>query len=308
MARLLDKNLFPQNSIVDGHRLPVNVFERESHGEGRPLARLTLRRNASSVIFDNPPADRESQARSPGLGGEKEVKDAALVLSGDAGSRVADKHLYLLTRFPLSVKPRPHGDGSSGRGRLEGILEQIQNDLFQLILIREDSRQMGIVGLLQVDGTLADFADVQVARCIQELVKVGGLSFQPGWSSEEEKIADQSIEALGFREHRLDQVAMGWGEIHLSLEDLGPRGDAEEGVPDLMSHASHHLSDGRETVFAAQFRLELLDLTQVPEDHDYPLAIVLSVGEIRVVETKGDGAAVRQDEFQLALAGLAPDL
>src|SRR3970282_2870588 len=94
-----------------------------------------------------------------------------------------------------------HGHGPLGGSRFQSVLQEIQDDLLELVRIREEPRQVGIIGPVQKDGALADFSGVQVAKRVSELVEIGRSQLETRLPPEEEKVAHQDIQALSLKEH-----------------------------------------------------------------------------------------------------------
>ena len=130
---------------------------REAQAEGRPTARCALDVDGSAVILDDAVADAGAQAGALAhfLGGEKRLEELALDMLGHAVARVDD-----LDDDAAAVGARADGDAPVARDRraparalfvdrVDGVADQVHEDLLQPVVIRQDRRQVG--GEIELD-------------------------------------------------------------------------------------------------------------------------------------------------------------
>ena len=115
--------------------IPGQVSSWEPNAETGPLAYAALHGYLSSEFLNDTPADKEPEAGafSRTLGGKKGLEDSVEVFPWDAPAGIAnrDSHLLLLA-------PKNDRDGPSWLGGMNGIGDEIDQDLSELIGIAID--------------------------------------------------------------------------------------------------------------------------------------------------------------------------
>src|SRR5258708_469726 len=139
--------------------------------ESRPGAVVAGSPYASSIRFDDRPADRQAHAHAVRPGREESVEQAAHVFGIDADARIAhrNKHLFGLHEGVDHEAPWPVGYGFH---RLHAVHHQVDDDLLQLDAAGEHRRQIAGEVELQSDAMVLNLALDQGDALGDDLVQV----------------------------------------------------------------------------------------------------------------------------------------
>lgn len=144
----------------------LGAVERELHNEGCARVRPTFGANRTAMVFDDAPADRESD---PGAGGRslpagellEEVKDLLGVAGRESLTIVMDPHLAVLRAVaPNDTAVDPDVQGRPGAPILDRVLDQVAEELPPLSAINGHGRQVADLNRgcrgMEVEGAVSD--------------------------------------------------------------------------------------------------------------------------------------------------------
>src|SRR2546422_5660395 len=126
----------------------VMVSLRQNDTEGRAAVKLGLILQHASVLFDNSRSDRQPETGPAVLGGKEWVKQPLLDFGRDAFARVGDleDHDFSMRAAQMfRFRSGAQRDGSIVTNTVGGVLHQVDQDLFDLLLIDANARRQGLV-------------------------------------------------------------------------------------------------------------------------------------------------------------------
>lgn len=124
----------------------------------------------AAVVFNDLPADPQSEAGAPGFRREKKVEDLVEICRGNSNSRV-DNFKY---DIPV-IEQQLDSDLSAGRCGIDGISQQVQTYLPDLVYIEQSKRMPNIEVTADPDAFLPDFVLVHLDHLFPELREIAPL-------------------------------------------------------------------------------------------------------------------------------------
>src|SRR5207237_756726 len=119
----------------------LELRRRQRHAEDRPLTDGALDGDLPAVVHYHLVHERQPEARARLLGGEEGMEDVLQLIRRDARALVADLHHDGGRRPEDRAIADVEHDAPAGRARFDGVQEQVQHDLLQLVRIRRHGRQ-----------------------------------------------------------------------------------------------------------------------------------------------------------------------
>ena len=192
---------------------------------------------------------RQAEAGAADLGGHERLEQALADMLGHARAVVGHPHLQRraaqrlpLGRAHLHAVPVGGADGdlaasvSPRVGGLGGVLHQVEEHLYQLVLVAHQERQRGIVAVLHGQA-VGDAVGDQGADAVEDLVDVQRSQAGQGVLRERLHPVDQPAHAVGLVDDQLgERRVLGLGA---GLQKLGGAANAGQRVLDLVrQHAS----------------------------------------------------------------------
>src|SRR5205823_13733990 len=202
----------PRSSVrID---VPRAAVRREVDREERAACAARRRAHVAAVLGDDALRDEEPEPAAAVLGGEERVEDVPAVLRLDAGPGVGD-----LDDTPdlgaAALLARPHLDGAAPFRCLDGVQDDVHEDLLDLRLVDHDARQGRVLGVDDGGAVLARLGVEEADDRADEVVQVACVEVCGCGAREREQVVDQTADAL----------------------DLGEREVAEPGAELLVAHA-----------------------------------------------------------------------
>ena len=117
---------------------------RQEDGEGRSSTLVGDELDPAGVALDDVPGDRQSKARATTADARpvdlvEALEDPPLGGSRDADAMVLDRDAHLSAEV---ARPDADGDIPAIRTELDGVVEQVDEDLAEALLVRPDRRQV----------------------------------------------------------------------------------------------------------------------------------------------------------------------
>ncbi len=244
-----------------------------------------MNRDRAAEPLDDAEADRQPEPRAlaHGLGGEEGVENAAQVLGRDPRAGVGHFHDgQLLRRVGRGRDP----DGPVGFAvvGVDGVGDQVEEDLLQLGGVGEQRRQGGIQFGEKLDAAAAGFALHQFDHLPQEAVEVHLFDQGLGATRKAQEVLGDALAALHldvdlahgvvelFAELRVGDLRLAGGVQH----QLAFGQDDGEGVIDLVGHSGGELADGGQFSGLQELLVQAIglavpafdDADHVPRDED----------------------------------------
>src|SRR4029079_7778665 len=169
---------------------------------------------------------RETEAGAVRLGCDEWIEQVLFQVLGYAGAvvfdlnhqRQADARIRALHGKTHTGTERGLDDDAALRlvlaDRLDGIFDEVEDRLHELVAVPGHRRQRGIVVLDEADAA-AEAGFAQAAHGIEHVVDVDGLFRQRALVAEYLHAVDEIADAVGLRANQLRQRAVGVGEILL---------------------------------------------------------------------------------------------
>ena len=178
--------------------------------EGGPLPHRAADADAASVLADDAFHDHQSETGAFFLGGVERLENVVQLLLRNAAAGVGDAD-------PDSVGRLTSGRGESaaaGHG-LHGILDQVDQDLFDLAGV--DAREFQLAGqlFLDVDAAILQFRAQEVEGVAGGVVKRRHLELRRAGPDGLQELSDDVIQPADF--------AFGHAEVLFELLSGGPR-------------------------------------------------------------------------------------
>src|SRR6185436_15491766 len=257
-------------------------------GLGQPQAHRgahsdpTLDFQVSAMAFHDPTGDGQAETGAALLRGKERIEYVLEVFGLDARAGVDD----LEHRARRGLGPSPavrrspvlahrYRDRSLLFDRLEGVDQEIRQDLLHLVQIRLDPDLRP--GRLERDALGARrtrMAPGQLHRLAREGRGVHGLRAKRTLARVIEELSDEPVESLRLAHDEIEQPRVLAFHLELALENLDRSRDGVQTVPDLVRDAGGELADRHQGLAATDLLLQRLYLGEVLEerDHSAPLA------------------------------------
>jgi len=158
---------------------------------------------------------------------------------------------------PRAENQRPAAIGA--KHRLFRVDDQVQEDLLDLMRVREHERQPRGQRLEDVDVAQALFVRAERNRLADDLIQIDHGTRGVPLPREREEIADDLRRAFGFAEDRVQAAPRRFVELALR-QPLGPRQDRREGVVQLVRDARDRLAQCRQLLRLEQLMVEIARL------------------------------------------------
>src|SRR5580704_4585883 len=214
--------------------------------ESRPGVVVAGSPYASSIRFDDRPADRQAHAHAVHPGREESVEQAAHVFGIDADARIAhrNKHLFGLHERADHETSWPVGYGFY---RLHAVHHQVDDDLLQLDAAGEHRRQVAGEVELQGDAMDLDLALNQGDALADDLVQVEKRRLRWRLPGERAQPLDDLAGTLAVTDHALHRAA-DLAEFRLLAVEPAQAGlaigdDAGERLVHLVGDRGTHLAE-----------------------------------------------------------------
>jgi len=202
------------------------------------------------VVLDDPVRDGEAQSRARVLRGEEGCEDLLEVFLRNPRARVGDLDLHLLEGTGLAHGTHLHAHAAAlGRG-LDGVLEQVQQHLLDLLGVQDDLRQPLRGVPVQRDLLLRRLVAHQEAHLFDDGPQILVAKLRFGRARELEQLAEQARDALDLGGGDLEEGGPELGVVQSLREELQERLHGDERVSDLVGEAGGERAQAREPLGA----------------------------------------------------------
>ena len=138
-----------------------------------------------------------------------------------------------------------HGDGAPGRGGVDGVGQDVDEYLLNLVAVQPDERKASGQVLHQFDSNLAEGVPDQADGLFEDGAEVFGMGVQRMWHGKVEQTQDDAVGALdGVGHIRENEGHVFVGGIEVFGEVIGAHAEDSEGVFHLVSHSGGQAADG----------------------------------------------------------------
>src|SRR5262245_5110708 len=178
------------------------------------FAQLALDPDAATMVLDDRPRDRQAHPEAVGLRGEEGLEHAVRQLRRDARAAVLHSHLDVTARGEPRLDTDPPRSAVLEHDGVDGVLEQIGDDLLDLDTTDCDPARQGVAGDLQRDPVLTDGRSEELRRIGDEVANVTRLRRALAVAQEPYDVDEDPSRPLGLRgplAHEIEQRSVGRG-------------------------------------------------------------------------------------------------
>src|SRR6185312_10018665 len=194
----------------------------------------------TTVLLHDAIADAEAEPGSlaHGLGGVKGIEDAVWIAKARA-------IIVKVQQNTISVPQRFNADHFPGPSfqRVNGVVEQVEQNLLELIFVESDWRKIRLYLYLQLHIMVADVILTKRQNVLQQDLEIGRFLFQVILAGETQQVFNNAPHALGLANH-LFQLLPGRTFFDVIRHQFGIAHNRRQGVIQLMCNACNKLADG----------------------------------------------------------------
>ena len=147
----------------------------KAEAERGAVTGAALDRDRAAVLFQNAPADGESESGTAGPGAESRVEDARQVVPGDARPGIAhlDVHAAALQVFARGVFHAADREPSAAGHEAQRVERQVEQHLLEAVPVGMNGDAMEAVDDLHFDARLLRQRQQKIVGPVEELARVG---------------------------------------------------------------------------------------------------------------------------------------
>ncbi|VVN48898.1 hypothetical protein PS681_06148 [Pseudomonas fluorescens] len=237
----------------------TGLGQAQADPELRAFARCAVDADFTAHLFDQAFGNHQPQTGATRLARQRVVRltecleQGTHVLSGQANASVLNADTQLHTVFVFFFQHRSSDDGAFA-GELDGVADQIGEDLFQTQRVTDQFQLLGVRGGGEDgQGVLQQIA--QIERNVVEH-QFAGLDFR-----EVEDLVDDPQQAVGGFFDGAQIVELARGQFAF-LQQMGEAENAVERRADLVAHVGEKFGfdpAGLQRLFARQIQFDVLD-------------------------------------------------
>lgn len=205
--------------------------------EGGALFGLAFEADRAVVSFDNFAHKGESEPSAFFARSEEGFEDFFVSFVGDPGTLILDGEeevLFLLGHV--------EGDGRVGRGSLNGIFEEVEEDLLHTVAVKGHFFDVVIGEALEIELFFVGFGHHQHSDFGDKITPVCGCNIKGGGAGIIEEVVDHIGQVVKFTANAFDVAHFFFVASEFFVEDAAKEFHAPEGVSYFVGDArEHHL-------------------------------------------------------------------